>query len=571
MPRASSWPFAATLVALGLAACTPPPAPPATRPPSIVVAPHAPSGGTSPARDDGATWRGEGERALGEVAPLQLFVMSHCPYAVQVENNLREVLAALGPRAQLAIDYIGNVSPNGELTSMHGASEVTDDLVQVCAQRHSPHFFELVLCQNRDLKNGDWRPCAAEAGIPAGPLRTCAEGAEGRQLLAASFERARERQATGSPTMYFGGERYAGSRRPRDLLKAICRTYRTDPPDACHDIPPPPPVNVAVLSDRRCGDCDATRLLTQLQSRIEAPVVRELDYADPEGRALFAAVGPLTLPAFVFDDSLDSDPEAKASLMRGMRVVGGHRVLSTGGSWDPRCADPGGCGRAECKDTLQCRSETPKKLELFVMSHCPFAAKAVASMTDVFQAFGDTTLDFSLQFIGSNDPQRGLTSMHGQSEVDDDVREVCAIKQYPSRHKFMDFVSCRAANYQDPAWEACTGGSTGIDEKRLARCADGPEGVTLLERSFAVSDKLGITASPTWIVNGTHKFSGLDFETIRRNVCKYNPQLKPCAASPSAPVPPPGPTGPGPSCGPSTGPSPAPSPVPTAPNSCGTP
>ncbi|MBI4955128.1 MAG: hypothetical protein HY908_24105 [Myxococcales bacterium] len=565
----------AVLVALSFAACAPPLAPPTTQPPPMLVAPTVAADARGRASADAENDTAADAEASGEQASVHLYVMSHCPYGVQVENNLRDVVAALGPRLRLEVDYIGDLNAAGVLSSMHGAPELADDLVQVCAERHAPRsFYRFVLCQNRDLKKGDWKPCADEVGIAVEPLRACAAGDEGRQLLAESFARSRLRRATGSPTIYIGDTRYTGGRRPRELLKAVCASYASDPPETCRDIPPPVPVQVVVLGDRRCTTCESGRLEAQVKRHVEAPVFRALDYGDPEGRALFSKIAPANLPAVVFDDSLDRDPDAAAALARSLKTTGAHKVLSMG-EWSPVCADPGGCARADCRDTMQCRTEVPRKLELFVMSHCPFGAKAVAAMADVYKAFGDATLAFSLHFIGTRHPKRGLTSMHGQLEVDDDLREVCAAKYYAPRHKFMDFVGCRAASYKDPNWRACTGGATGIDDKLLARCAEGPEGATLLEASFELAQKLGIGASPTWVVNGRHEFSGLDFETVRKNVCQHNPQLKPCAGTPAA-VRPPGPLGPPTPPAPPSPPAPSPTCGPTAadpsaPPTCGAP
>ena len=62
----------------------------------------------------------------------------------------------------------------------------------------------------------------------------------------------------------------------------------------------------------------------------------------------------------------------------------------------------------------------------------------------------------------------------------------------------------------------------GFDVEKMKKCFEGSEGKKLLAKSFAYSQKLGFGASPTWLVNGKFQFSGIDAETIKKNVCAHN-------------------------------------------------
>ena len=91
----------------------------------------------------------------------------------------------------------------------------------------------------------------------------------------------------------------------------------------------------------------------------------------------------------------------------------------------------------------------------------------------------------------------------------------------------MDYISCRNKNIRGTDWESCTG-KNGIDTKVMKKCFEGDEGKKLHEEDIKIANGLGIGASPTWIANGKHKFSGIDAETIRRNICQHNKDLKGC-------------------------------------------
>jgi hypothetical protein len=133
-----------------------------------------------------------------------------------------------------------------------------------------------------------------------------------------------------------------------------------------------------------------------------------------------------------------------------VKPVGQYKVMA-GGNWNPACADDGGCQLEECKNTMACRPEEPNKLEVFVMSQCPCGVKGLDAMKEVLENFkkNDAKIDFEIHFIGDGDAKTGLKAMHGQSEVDENIREICAIKHYPDNYKYMDYIWCRNKNIKE--------------------------------------------------------------------------------------------------------------------------
>jgi len=460
---------------------------------------------------------------------VDLYVMSQCPYGVQAEAAFEEVVEKLGADVDLRLEYIGKTGPSGELTSMHGPKEVFGNLLQVCAMKHTSKWFEFVKCQNKDWKNIDvgWEACAKAVGASAEKIGTCAKGAEGKELLGASFKKADSLGIGGSPTIHIAGKDYQGSRRPRDIMRAICAAYQGEQPAACADIPPQPKVNVTILSDKRCGsDCDAAGIQGQVEGTIGAPVITNLDYGDAAGKKLFDQIKPAHLPAVVFDKTLDDDEEASQQLAKALMPKGDYKIAAVG-EWNPVCADDGGCKLDECKSKLQCKAEEPNKLEVFVMSQCPFGVKGLDAMKEVLANFdkAGSKLDFVVHYIGEGDAS-SLKAMHGQPEVDENIRQLCAIKHYDKNRKYLDYIWCRNKDYKSDNWQSCTGDAAGIDAAVIQKCFDA-EGKDLAAKSFAYSDAAGFGASPTWLVNGKYKFSGIDAETIKTNVCAHN-KLKGC-------------------------------------------
>jgi len=145
-------------------------------------------------------------------------------------------------------------------------------------------------------------------------------------------------------------------------------------------------------------------------------------------------------------------------------------------------------------------------------------------MKEVLANFGDD-VNLGVHFIG-DDRGPELNSMHGNAEVEEDVRQACVVKYYPKKHQFMDYLSCRAADYKSPLWETCTG-KNGIDAAVIKKCYD-TEGKSLLKDSFKLASSLGIDASPTFLANNKYIFGGVDADTIKTNYCNYNKGLAGC-------------------------------------------
>lgn len=481
-------------------------------------------------------------KVVDKPAKLEFFVMSQCPYGVQVMNGAAPALEQLGQNVDFKVNYIGDDN-GGNLTSMHGPKEVTGDIVQLCAQKLAPNkFMKLVVCQNKSVGNVDtnWQQCATEAGIDAGSLKTCIEGDQGKALLKESFAAARARGAQGSPTMFLNDKPYNGGRKSKDFLKAICNEYTGPKPAACTSIPAAPKVAAIFFSDKRCTDCNIGQLEPRLKQELGGLTVTNVDYMSDEGKKLYAELRSKDtnfrfLPAVLFDKSIEQDQEGYQALQRWLQPVGDYKNLALGGKFDPtaeicdnKVDDDGNakadCDDAACKAQVVCRAEKAKNLDVFVMSQCPYGAKAVTALKEVLANFGDD-MTLGVHFIG-DEKGTELASMHGNAEVEEDIRQACVVKHYPKKQKFMDYLTCRAADYKSPLWETCTG-KNGIDAAVIKKCYDS-EGKALLKDSFKLAGSLGIDASPTFLANNKYIFGGVDAETIKNNFCNYNKGLGGC-------------------------------------------
>jgi len=299
-------------------------------------------------------------------------------------------------------------------------------------------------------------------------------------------------------------------------------------------------VSVTVLSDSRCDKCDTTGLIAQLRALSPDLKVTELDYNDENGKNLYDELGIKYLPAVLFDKSVE-DTAQYEKLQMYLVPAGDYLSLRIGADFNPEAEicdngidDTGNdlvdCEDPDCENSLVCRKEIKKSLQVFVMSHCPFGTKALDSMEEVLDAFKEDNIRFDVHYIAAENPDGTFNSLHGQQEVEENIRQLCAKKYYESDYKYMKYIWCRNKEINSGDWEDCAK-DNGMSVTKIKACSEGDEGKELLREDILVAQGLGIGASPTWLANNKYQFGGIDAETIKSNFCKYNSKLKGCSAT----------------------------------------
>jgi hypothetical protein len=368
------------------------------------------------------------------------------------------------------------------------------------------------------------------------------EGDEGQQLAAASFAKAKAKGAAGSPTIFLNDKPYEGGRRPTDLVRAVCKELGADAPKACAELPVPPQFEAIFLSDSRCPECDIRQVEGKLTGTFAGVKVVHLDAATPEGREFYdrlRAADPQfqLLPAILLSSDAKRDTDGYPEVERFVRPVGEYLELRMGGKFDPTAeicdngADDDGDAKVDCADdgcagSMTCRPALAKKLDLFVMSQCPYGAKALIATDELVREFG-SDVDVDVHFIG--DDQGGtLSSMHGPPEVEYDLYEICAQKVASSDAQSLTYMACISRNYRTPDLAACAKEAK-LDAGAIASCATGPEGQQLLRASFAEAAALNIGSSPTFLSNNRRTFNAVAVGPLQSEYCRDNAGLAACA------------------------------------------
>ncbi len=293
-----------------------------------------------------------------------------------------------------------------------------------------------------------------------------------------------------------------------------------------------------LINDSRCleENCDADFIQNlKMSLRQFFPMIEfeEYDYNSNLGKQFYEKYTLENLPAILLTFKIKEEGNYE-TIQNFVTEKDNLLDLKLGATFDPLTGnhsiefcdnnkDDDGDGSSDCEDekckaSLVCREEVAQQLDLFVMSQCPYGTKALDAMEEVLENFGEQ-IDFNIHYIANENADGSFQSLHGQPEVDENIRELCAIEYYSDDYEYMEYILCRNKNIAGD-WEECAEGFS-----RINSCFNGSEGEKLLSDNIKLANELGIGASPTWIVNNRYEFGGIDAETVKQNLCLYNPDL----------------------------------------------
>ena len=163
------------------------------------------------------------------------------------------------------------------------------------------------------------------------------------------------------------------------------------------------------------------------------------------------------------------------------------------------------------------------KVELFVMSHCPYGTQIVKGIIPTIEALGDD-VDFELKFCDY--------AMHGKKELDEQLAQHCIQENEPQ--KLFEYLKCFLG--EADATEKCLD-SARINRSKLTACinkTDAQYKITELYNDKNTwtsgrfpqynvnkedTSKYGIPGSPGLVVNGVKISTARDSDSLLRTIC----------------------------------------------------
>jgi len=167
----------------------------------------------------------------------ELFVMSYCPYGIQMEQAFVPVMSLLKNKADMTIKFVSY--------AMHGLKELEENTRQYCLQNNSKDkFIKYMECF---VGSQDYKACLATAGVTESQLQSCVDSTNkkfaildkyndqstwlsGSYPLYPVHESLNQKYSVeGSPTLILNGAQVNVARTPEAVKTAICATFDKAP------------------------------------------------------------------------------------------------------------------------------------------------------------------------------------------------------------------------------------------------------------------------------------------------------------------------------------------------------
>lgn len=161
-----------------------------------------------------------------DIPVVDLFVMSYCPYGLQMERGFLPAVEALGNKIKFNLKFVDY--------TLHGQKEVDENLIQYCVQKSQPTKLNTYLkCFWKDSK-GASSSCMKVSGINPALVNSCVAETKKQfnpteKSLGINKEDAQKFGVQGSPTLVVNGTTISSGRDASSVLKAICSGFSTEP------------------------------------------------------------------------------------------------------------------------------------------------------------------------------------------------------------------------------------------------------------------------------------------------------------------------------------------------------
>jgi thiol-disulfide isomerase/thioredoxin len=210
--------------------------------------------------------------------------------------------------------------------------------------------------------------------------------------------------------------------------------------------------------------------------------IKYLEYSDFAGRKLLNELGFATVPQVVYKQGIEEEKDFLQLVRNGVIEKRKGRYILP----ERTVTDILGKARFFFK-----RKATPRRLDLFVMSACPFGVAAEKRIINYLRREKIENIELKIHYLVNLDTDKKLVSVHGDRELEEDIRQIYVQKFFPA--KFSDYLlSINQDNFLDYKKRL---ESFGIDEKAIEQF--NKEAEKELKQDLELSDALGVFSSPS--------------------------------------------------------------------------
>jgi hypothetical protein len=192
---------------------------------------------TDTGAEDNQNASGDGPTTVDEIQKtenpmLEAYVVSRCPFGIQMQRAMAEaVKEAPGIAQYIKARYMGEIS-DGKIASMHGDEEAQENLRQICIREEQPtKYWGYIGCQ---MKAGDTTGCEIPTGVDSAKLSACISTASrGLAYAQEDFDLNAKYGVTGSPTLILNetgiSEFNFGGRSAEAIRAMVCASFNSEP------------------------------------------------------------------------------------------------------------------------------------------------------------------------------------------------------------------------------------------------------------------------------------------------------------------------------------------------------
>jgi 2-hydroxychromene-2-carboxylate isomerase len=477
------------------------------------------------------------------VPDLELYMMSQCPFGVRAEQILLPLLSARQLRWHLyfiaeeqGVERDAGVPPappvpetpvaesgcqatevqgNGRFASLHGQSEVEEDLRQtVIAQFFADKLGAYLLERSRDYRSSDWRTAARAAGLDAAEIDQLAADSATEELFAINIARGFEKGFKSSPTMVYEGRTFRGGSGALALARELCRGEECDRLPGCAEdadcaaagkvgrcrnaledaarceLRDPVHFQILAVTSDFCPVCRFEELFRQFAGWFPGSELKIVRYPSLEAEALVRRFGLNQLPAFLFEARVERELNFDR-LRSNVEPLGDYFLL------DPWLNN--------ASHVLE-RPERLGQIELFADSQSPAAREAELGYLNYLEGRGQAG-SYGRHPLVIAEGGGQVSSPFGASDLEESGRRFCINRLAPASSAA--YVRCRLQR-PELEWQGCLAG--GLEPAAIGACAQGAAARAYLAQEAQLNERLGVVSTPSYLINNVLLLRGVPLE-----------------------------------------------------------
>ena len=327
-------------------------------------------------------------RSKQTTVDVDLYVMSQCPFGIKAQNKLLPVVEKYQSRINMNMRYIATdvegklsedekkarqqlaedqkkkieletkdkkaeeggqpgckasfeIDPNAKFQSLHGPSEVEENIRQLVVSKLYPdQFLKFILERNKNIY-GDWKPIASRLSIDPTKIESAMMDGRGDRWFRENIKPGNDLGITASPTLRINDESYTNALDALPMLYEICQGMKNPmpecktvamcsqdnhcnkkgkngfclnagTPEAVCEFKDPVKINLVIINDEECDLCESGRFLNQLYQVFPGLSVKTYDRKSQEAQKWMQRIDVDRFPFYIFPDmSFQKSPKAK--------------------------------------------------------------------------------------------------------------------------------------------------------------------------------------------------------------------------------------------------------------------